>query len=229
VADANNNRILQYEPPFATNMNASLVLGQPNFTTNTLPNPPTQNGFYPSGIAFDVSGDLWVTDGGNMRVLEFKPPFADGMAASLVIGQTDFVSSGSATTASGLSFPDGVAFDSVGNLWIGDQANFRILQFKPPFANGMSASLVLGQASFTTNTPPTPPTQNGFSSSGIAFDGSGNLYVPDYANSRTLQFAPPFSSNQNASLVIGQANFTSGAPATTATGQNWPIAVTLAP
>jgi len=226
VVDFGNNRILQYKSPFATGMNASLVLGQANFTSSTA--ATTNSGLSnPEYIAFDASGNLWVTDTFNNRVLEFKPPFANGMVASLVIGQAGFVSSGPATTSSGLSQPAGVAFDSGGNLWIGDAGNNRVLQFKPTFANGMSASLVLGQASFTTSTAAT--TQSGLSGPfGIAFDSSGNLGVAHQLNNRTLGFTPPFSNNQNANLVLGQANFTSAAAATTATGQNIPLAVSAA-
>jgi sugar lactone lactonase YvrE len=229
VADTGNNRILQYKPPFSNGMNASVVLGQANFTSPVHTFPPTDSSvFKPVFIALDSSGNLWVADEGNNRVLEFKPPFANGMAASVVVGQADFVSNASATTATGLFTPIGVAFDSGGNLWVGDTFNNRVLQFKPPFANGMSASLVLGQASFTTRTFAT--TQNGFTGpSGIGFDSSGNLFVTDAENNRTLRFPPPFSNNQNADLVLGQANFTSGAtPPTTATGQNAPEAVSAA-
>jgi len=226
VADFGNSRILQFKPPFATGMNASLVLGQTDFTSGA--GATTNSGLRgPESIAFDASGDLWVSDTYNNRVLEFAPPFADGMTASLVIGQADFVSSGAATTASGLDFPTGLALDSSGNLWIGDSDNSRVLQFAPPLANGMSASLALGQASFTTSTP--AATQNGLSRPfGLTFDSSGNLGVADFANNRTLTFAPPFSTNQNASLVIGQADFTTGTAATTATGQTMPFAVSAA-
>jgi len=230
VADTGNHRILEFKPPFATGMNASLVLGQANFTSNMPAGPPstatTSSGLDgPDMLAFDPSGNLWVTDAGNSRVLEFVPPFANGMAASLVIGQPDFVSNGPATTVSGLADPVGIAFDGAGDLWI--EGGNRVLEFKPPFANGMNASLVLGQASFTTDTAAT--TQNGMSVPfGIASDSSGNLYVADYVNDRTLQFTPPFSNDQNANLVFGQADFTTSEVATTATGQNRPIAVTAA-
>lgn len=153
--------------------------------------------------------------------------FFNGMAASLVIGQTDFISAGAATTASGLSFPTGVAFDRAGNLWIGDTHNNRVLQFKPRFANGMSASMALGQASFATNTAAT--TQSGLSAPfGIAFDSSGNLDIADMGNNRTIGFTPPFSNNQNANFVLGQPTFTTATAATTATGQTSPFAVSAA-
>jgi hypothetical protein len=112
-----------------------------------------------------------------------------------------------------------------GLAWIGDTSNARVLQFRPTFVTGMSASLVLGQTNFTTSTATT--TQSGLSSPfELGFDSNGNLWVADGGNSRTLMFLPAFSDGQNASLVLGQANFTSAAVATTATGQSLPIGVT---
>ena len=102
-----------------------------------------------------------------------------------------------------------------------------MLRFQPKFANGMSAGLVLGQASFTTRNNAT--TRNGLSGPfAITFDSSDNLGVADQNNNRTLGFSFPFSNNQNATFVLGQADFTSAVGATTATGQNSPLAVSAA-
>ncbi len=72
---------------------------------------------------------MGVVDTGNNRVLEFVAPLFTGMAASLVIGQSSFTSSGSATTQSGLHNPEGLAFDSSGNLWVAENSNNRVLEF----------------------------------------------------------------------------------------------------
>ena len=223
VADIANSRILEYVPPFTTHMNASLVIGQANFTSNGF--ATTNSGLtIPEVIAFDGSGNLWVADTFNDRVLKFAPPFADGMAASLVIGQTDFVSSGSATTASGLDFPVGIAFDRAGNLWIGDAHNNRVLEYVPAFANGMNASLVLGQPDLVTAAVNT--TQNGFSNPfGFDFDSKGNLAVADVFNNRTMAFKPPFTTHQLAEGVLGQPDFVTSTGTTTAVGQRFPVTV----
>ena len=224
VIDYGNSRILEYKPPFANGMNASLVIGQADFTSGAA--AITSTGLdEPEFIAFDASGNLWVTDSNNNRVLKYAPPFANGMAASLVIGQTDFVSSGSATTAAGFSYPTGIAFDRAGNLWIGDEGNDRVLAFVPPFTNGQLATGVLGQPDFVTSTCNT--TQNGLCEPyGIAFDSKGNLAVADYENSRTMAFKPPFTNGQNAVGVLGQPDFVTSTATTTATGQGFPSDVT---
>ena len=76
--------------------------------------------------------------------------FTNGQNASIVIGQKDFTSHAQATSQSGLAVPEQVDFDSSGNMWVLDSANFRVLEFKPPFTTNMGASLVIGQPNFTT-------------------------------------------------------------------------------
>jgi NHL repeat len=223
VVDSANYRVLEYKQPFSTNMNASLVIGQANFTSNGSATTSTGLNF-PYFIAFDNSGDLWLTDTDNNRVLKFVPPFTTGMAASLVIGQADFTHGGTALAANGLNFPTGIAFDRAGNLWIGDTDNNRVLEFAPAFANGMSASAVLGQPDFVTAACNT--TQNGLCEpSGLDFDSRGHLAVAEYDNSRTMAFKPPFTTDQLAEGVLGQPDFVTSTSTTTAVGQAGPISV----
>jgi sugar lactone lactonase YvrE len=216
VADMDNARVLEFVPPFTTGMAASLVIGQSSFTTRD--RVTTQSGFRnPFGLACDASGNLWVADGGNNRVLEFIAPFSDGMAASLVIGQSDFTTRTIATTQNGLWAPYYLAFDASGNLWVADGLNNRVLEFVPPFSDGMAASLVIGQSDFTSRTFAT--TQSGLSGPyGLAFDPSDNLWVVDSSNARVLEFVPPFTTGMAANLVIGQSDFTTSTIATTQSG-----------
>jgi len=88
--------------------------------------------------------------------------------------------------------------------------------------NGMPASFVIGQNSFTANDPNRGSTVAANTLSGV--QGSQIewqnriLYVPDTGNHRILGFDPvPTVSDTNASIVLGQANFTSAAPGTSAT------------
>jgi sugar lactone lactonase YvrE len=227
VAEFFNNRVVEFVPPFSNGMSASLVLGQADFLSQTA--ATSQSGMHgPVALAFNKSGNLWVADFDNNRALEFVPPFSNGMSATLVLGQPNFTSATAHTTQTGFGAPDGIAFDASGNLFIAEDDNDRVVEFIPPFSNGMAATLVLGQPNFTT--AGFVPTQTGLASAQqIAFDSTGNLFVTDPFASRVVQFVPPFSNGMAASLVLGQLDFTSSAPAAGTSGMNFPSGVALSP
>jgi secreted PhoX family phosphatase len=205
VADTNNNRIVEYKTPFTNGEKVSLVIGYPSFDKGVY---PTTAGSLaaPYGLAFDKSGNLWAVDYYNNRILEYVPPFKNQMNASLVIGQSDLASNSDGTTANRLNLPSAIAFDEKGNLWVTDSLNNRVLEFSYPFFTDESATLVIGQESFTTNLAGI--TNDSLNTPyGITFDKSGNLWVTDGNNARVLEYAPPFSNGMAASLVLGQTNF----------------------
>jgi DNA-binding beta-propeller fold protein YncE/DNA-binding HxlR family transcriptional regulator len=221
VLDSGNIRILEFRPPFSSGMNASLVIGQKNYSTSHW--SVAKDGFggpfflrhevrYVNGpwaAAFDHSGSLWISDVGNNRVLEFKPPFATGMSASIVIGQKDFLTRSAGNSSRGLNAPTGIAFDSVGNLLVVYSVNNRVLEFRPPFSNGMNATLVIGQPSFTTNNGYVGDDEAIGLGYAIAFDSAGNLWATYHQ--RLLEFNPPFTTSMSASLEIGQPDLASAA------------------
>ncbi len=76
--------MLEYVPPFSSGMDATLALGQLSLTSGSSSAPSATTLSHPSGLAFDTSGNLWVADYWNNRVLKFVPPFSTGQAASAV-------------------------------------------------------------------------------------------------------------------------------------------------
>ena len=122
--------------------------------------------------------------------------FSNGQSASIVLGQSSFTTNAAPTppTAASESGPVSIAFDSAGNLWVADNFNSRSLEYLKGsgFTSGASASIVLGQSSFTTNAAPTPPTAASENfPNGIAFDSAGNFWVADASNSRSLEYLGP--------------------------------------
>jgi sugar lactone lactonase YvrE len=224
VADISGSRILEYTPPFSTGMSATLAIGQSSTGAEGAV-PCNQGGASPTastlcdpyGLAFDPTGNLWVVDNQNSRILEFKPPFSTGMAASLELGQpsaaafTSKLANNGGISAGTLSEPFELSFDSEGNLWVGDFWNYRVLEYTPPFTSGMNASLELGQPAATAFTSKNEAnTQSGLSApGGVSFDTSGNIYVSDYSLSRILIYDPSFSNGMDATIVLGQPDFTS--------------------
>ena len=140
----------------------------------------------------------------------------------MVLGQPDFTTGiyhpGSNATAGTFTYPKGVAKDASGNLYVVSSWDCRVLQFRPPFTNGKSASMVFGQpalapvtqgCTFTAVTPATP-TNMGFPSS-AAVDSFGNLWVTDTENSRVLEYRHPFRMGMATALVLGQHTATAAA------------------
>ena len=226
VADSGNNRVLRFSQPFApanANQFPTLVIGQKSLATSAAnlgglgPSSLGLNGtgLGRAGIAFDPSGNLWVADPGNNRVLRFPvavltagAPFP---AADMVIGQTTFTSSAQPTTRASLTAlaePNGISFDAAGNLYVTDQA-FRVLVYNSPLTTGQAASAILGvdvaSNSSTTQTALNNPT-------GVVGRTAGPI-VADAANNRIMVYSSQFSTQGNqvsppATAVIGQTSFT---------------------
>jgi len=194
VADNQNNRVLFYPSGSTT---ATRVYGQlGSFTSNTEnAGGISANSFwYPEGIALDSSGNLYVADYYNNRVL-FYP--SGSTTATQVYGQFGSFTTGTVNnggiSSNSLEGPIGIALDSSGNLYVIDQINSRAL-FYP--SGSTTATQVYGQlGSFTTNAP----NKGGISANslyypwGVALDSSGNLYVADHANNRVLLYPPTYT------------------------------------
>jgi DNA-binding beta-propeller fold protein YncE len=207
VADQSNNRVLVYDLSggITDGMAASNVLGQPDFVSTACDNPGiTASGIcYPYSLSYDANDqDLFVADTSDSRVLAYQLSggITDGMAASYVLGQSDFVSgycnNNAGTTASSLCNPDGIYYDGANQqLLVADSSNDRILDYD--LTNGitsdMSAVSVVGQPDFNSNG--SSDTQNGLNyPSGIYFDDSTNtLWVSDSNNNRVLSYNLTFT------------------------------------
>jgi sugar lactone lactonase YvrE len=230
-ADSGNNRVLFYPRGSTT---ATRVYGQGgSFTINTVNNGGVSAGLHnPQGVALDSSGNLYVADEYNNRVL-FYP--SGSTTATRVYGQSTLATNSpnnGGVSANSLNQPLGIALDSSGDLYVADYGNSRVL-FYP--AGSTTATQVYGQNGlFTTNAP----NNGGVSANSlnqaaaVALDSSGDLYVADIYNNRVLEY--PFGST-TATQVYGQlGSFTSGAAnddyangGVSANSLNNPLALTL--
>ncbi|MGC8794110.1 MAG: NHL repeat-containing protein, partial [Bryobacteraceae bacterium] len=219
-SDAANHRVLRYPADAlragAPGPDADLVLGQSQFTTNTAlaetsGNRVVKTGMrYPSGLALDPGGRLYVADALS-RVLVFAPPFASGMSAARIMGVV-VVPQGQqpppAVNDTGLNRPEGI-FMLGRNPGVVDTGNNRLLLFAryedwPPEATKFSptAQAVIGQPDM--NTGRAAAGAAGLNAPVHAVFSGTELFIVDSGNHRVVVWPQPFS---GATRVLGQISF----------------------
>jgi DNA-binding beta-propeller fold protein YncE len=178
-----------------------------------------------------VNSRLFVADYSPNRVMVFNVApgsIANGENAIAELGHasggTAYTATASGVTAVKMNTPTGVAYNSANTrLFVADQANNRVMVFSVPsgFTNGPSATNIIGQTNTTNHGAAT--TQSGMNTPGlISYDANAaRLFVADTFNERVLVYnvAPGvIATGENASNVIGQANFTSNGAGLTQSG-----------
>lgn len=235
IADQDSNRVLGFTGvPSANNAQASLVLGQSNFTSTA---PGSTQATLDGPVSLSSDGTrLAVADKNNSRVLlHTSLPASTGATPALVIGQPAFGDALAGCTRQALNSPEGV-FIGHGKLLVADTANSRVLVWNSlPSTHGAPADLVLGQAGFThcvendandDLTPEdTPSASTLWNPTGVWTDGTRLVVVDSYNNRVLLWNQFPTRNGQPADAVLGQPSFTSRAAATTASAMNTPVAV----
>jgi hypothetical protein len=163
---------------------------------------------------------LYVNDTQNSRTLGWLSPISSNrQAADFVVGQGDFSSTAinQASVQPGantLAWTHGQVWGDDNGLYIADggsrggRANNRILIFQPaPNSSGPSASSVLGQQGFATNSA-APPSLSSLDTSrqgkGMCTDGN-RFALADGNNNRMLLWnSAPQTNDQSADLILGQ-------------------------
>ncbi len=185
-----------------------------------------------SNFDVDSSGNVYIVDTWNNRVLRYNSPFSDDKRggkgdnlADFVIGQDDFSGHGINRGSSALSdnggkvdnvglwtsrsaidggAARGVSVDSEGNVWVADIFNSRVLRFP---RDSKEADLVIGQPDFSRSGCSTGKSDRFcLATAAKVRPDTGQLYVldeyPAPFKGRILVFDPPFSNGMSAKKII---------------------------
>ncbi|MFY7885757.1 MAG: NHL repeat-containing protein, partial [Dolichospermum sp.] len=128
----------------------------------------------PINIALDGSGNLYVADYGNNLIRKISTA---GVVTTLAGSGSIGAANGTGTAAS-FYWPNGVAVDGAGNVYVADQGNHLIRKIT---AAGVVTTFAGSGTAGATNGTGTAASFN--SPTGVAIDAAGNLYVSDYNNS----------------------------------------------
>lgn len=192
-----------------TGQDASIVVGQPDFTSSLSGVGPQRFG---AGGLFGnplvVKGMLFLPDIYNNRVLGYKSiPEVSDATADFVIGQPDMYTNASGTSATRFNLPQTV-FSNKKELFVADYQNNRVLIYKDiPTESDVSADVVIGAPDMDTVGP---AGCNEFEIQGLesAHATKDKLIVSDTRNNRVLIWNEiPTENGQAADIVLGQIDF----------------------
>jgi sugar lactone lactonase YvrE len=135
----------------------------------------------PFGLAVDASGNIYVADTGNHKIRKITPA---GVVSTLA-GSGSYGSTDGTGTAAIFAFPNGVALDASGNVYVADTNNNKIRKITSAgvvstFAGSGTQGSIDGTGTAASFDYPT----------GVAVDASGNVYVADTFNNKIRKITP---------------------------------------
>ncbi len=163
--------------------------------------PATSAQLGPEGVAVDSAGNLYIADtqNGEIRKVsngvittvagvapkfgEICTPFGSQNLCWFGNATAGFSGDNGPATSAELNLPQGVAVDSLGNLYIADTQNDRIRRV----SNGVITT-VAGGGSLGDNVPAISALLKG--PTGVAVDSAGNVYIADTNNNRIRLLTP---------------------------------------
>jgi sugar lactone lactonase YvrE len=173
VADYGNNLIRKIAPggivsTFAGSGNAGYIDGSGTLASFT----------QPTGLSVDASGNVFVADAGDNLIREISP----AGVVSTIAGSDTTGSVNAAGKASSFFDPLGVAVDVHGNIYVADAGN-DLIRLIGQGAQVSTFAGTLNTGTSTTLSPFNNPT-------GVAVDGTGNVFVANYLGNDILKISP---------------------------------------
>ena len=181
IADQNNHRIRKVDS--AGVITTVVGDGEYGYSGDGGPAAAAQLGF-PDGVTLDGAGNLYFADVHNRRIR--KVDSAGVITTVAGNGTRGYSGDGGPAVEARLRFPQSVALDGAGNLYIADTYNHRIRKVD---AGGVittvagSGEVGSGEGGFGGDGGPAVEARLN-EPTGVALDGAGNLYFADTLNHR---------------------------------------------
>ena len=156
----------------------------------------------PVGLALDGAGNLYVADAFNATIRKITPAGVVTTLAGSAGSRGDADGTGAAAR---FNFPNGVAVDAAGNVYVADTYNDTIRKITPA---GVVSTLA-GSAGISGATDLTGSNALFNQPYGLAVDAAGNVYVADTGNG-TIRRITPDGAVSTVAGIAGIAGHTDG-------------------
>jgi sugar lactone lactonase YvrE len=139
----------------------------------------------PQGIAIDKGGNFYFADG-SYDVIWRQDASTGNLSVIAGTGVAGYSGDNGPAISAQLNYPQGVAVDNSGNVYIADNNNNRIRMVSAQ--TGVITTIAGGSGSLSSLGDGGPATQAFLLSPyGLAFDNAGNLYIADEGNGRVRE------------------------------------------
>jgi len=209
IADQDNSTIRKITP-VGSNWVVRTIAGKAN-TVNTSHLQDGSNSSalfnFPTGVAVDGSGNLFVADQYDNAIRKITPVGTNWVVATIAgLGPTAGGFSNGVSTVARLNTPTGVAVDANSNVFVADYINNAIRQITPiPGSTNWMVTTIAGAGPGAANSHLVDGTNtaaefNG--PTGLSIDTNGNLYVADQFN-QAIRIMTPSGTNWIVTTVAG--------------------------
>lgn len=182
LADTNNGRVRRIDP--SGNITTIAGNGERGSAGDGGPATAAQL-FIPSDVALDASGNIYIAEGRGNRVRKID---AKGTISTVAgTGVEGSEGDGGPATEAQLNRPSVIALDAEGNIFVGEYGGYRVRKIDT--AGTITTIAGIGTKGGAGDGGPATAAQFNFIS-GLAVDGSGNVYVSDMNEARIRKIAP---------------------------------------
>ena len=162
--------------------------------------------YYPSGVATDARGNVYIADWGNNRIRKVN---SNGIISTFTgNGNQGYLGDGSAAISAEINHPYNITIDRAGNTYIDDNGNNVIRRVG---TDGIITTIAgNGTAGYSGDNIPSTSAQLNYPI-GSATDSLGNVYIADYSNNRIREVvicAGPVTISSNSSYLCNGTSIT---------------------